>query len=473
MTLHHSPRPFAKTALTGAVPNRLESGRLSLAVVLYFLMIALPIHFNLGSVLMTGGRAVLLVTTVPIALRLFSGQLGRVLPADVLLLVYSVWSLFTLYINSPLQAVSFGGSYVLEVFGSYLLARCFIRTPEQFRAMCRGLFAVLIFSLPFAVYETQTGWPPIPMLIAKLPGVFSYGDYYNFLAGRRLGLERSQAIFSHPIHYGVFCASLISLAFVGFKGLVGTFHRLLLSALVCIGVICSVSSGAILPMILQLGLILWARVFNSVHSRWIILSSLVAFFYVVVDLISNRTAMEVFLEYGTLSPETAYGRKQIFEWGMQNVWKNPFLGIGLNDWERPWWKSASMDNFWLLATVRYGIPGFLLLIIPYLLVVRAAIRRDFGDGGVIWQFRRAWVFMQAGMILTLCTVDVWETALSFVFFLLGAGVWLASVPADAGVEGAPGPNENPAAALKSRYTRFSWRPGRPVSEPSPHAVQRR
>ena len=88
------------------MPNRLESGRLSLAVVLYFLTIALPIHFNLGSVFMTGGRAVLLVTTIPLALRLFSGQLGRVLPTDVLLLVYSVWSLITLYINSPLQAIS-------------------------------------------------------------------------------------------------------------------------------------------------------------------------------------------------------------------------------------------------------------------------------------------------------------------------------------------------------------------------------
>ncbi len=471
MTLSQSPAPFAKATLAGAAPARLDSGRLPLAVALYILMILLPIHFNVGSVFMTGGRAVLLVTTIPLTLRLFSGQIGRVLPTDVLLVAYSIWSLITLYINSPLYVVSYGGSYVLEVFGSYLLARNFIRTPEEFRAMCRGLFAVLICSLPFAIYETQTGRALIPIFIAKLPGVFSYGDYYNFLSGRRLGLERAQVIFSHPIHYGVFCASLISLAFIGFKGLVGPFRRLLLSGLVCVGVICSVSSGAILPMILQFGLILWAWVFNSVQSRWIILSSLIAFFYVTVDIISNRTAMEVFLEYGTLSPETAYGRKQIFEWGMQNVWKHPYFGIGLNEWERPWWKSASMDNFWLLATVRYGIPGFLLLIIPYLMVVRAAIRRDFGDGGVIWQFRRAWVFMQVGMILTLCTVDVWETALSFVFFLLGAGVWLASVPAEAEGGGAV-PTAPPEAQARTRYSRFSWRPGRSGPAPSAISVRR-
>ena len=414
--------------------SSIGTGRLSFVMVLYFLMIALPIHFNLGPVYMTGVRAVLLLTTIPITIRLFSGRLGRVLPTDVLLLVYSVWSIATLFINSPFYAVSYGGSYVLEVYGSYLLARNYVRTPEQFRAVCRGLFAVLIFTIPFAIYETQTGRAVIPILIAKLPGVFSYGDFYNLAEGRRLGLERSQVIFAHPIHYGLFCASLISLAFLGFKGLLGPFWRFSISALICLGVVSSVSSGAIMPMILQLSLILWAWIFNPIRTRWFILSGLVVFFYVLVDIISNRTAIEVLLEYGTLSPETAYGRKLIFDWGMNNVWKHPYIGIGMNEWERPYWKSASMDNFWLLSTVRYGIPGFLILSISYLLPVWAAMQRDFGNGGAVWQFRRAWVFMQVSMILTLCTVDVWETVLSFVFFLLGAGIWLVSFQPDPIVE---------------------------------------
>lgn len=436
-------------------------GRLSVAVALYFLMIALPIQFNLGPVFMTGIRAVLLVTIVPLTIRLFSGQLGRVLPTDVLLLIYSVWCILVLLINSPSYAVSFGGSYVLEVYGSYLLARNYIRTPEQFRAMCRGLFAVLIFTLPFAIYETQTGRALIPTFISKLPGVYSWGDFYNFLAGRRLGLERSQVIFSHPIHYGLFCASLISLALVAFKGLVGAPRRYMLGLLVCVGVICSVSSGAILPMFLQIGLMFWAWTFSRARHRWVILCGLVSLCYVVVDMLSNRTPVTVFLSYAALSAETSYGRIYIFEWGMNNVWKNPYFGIGMNDWERPSWKSASMDNFWLLTTVRYGIPGFLLLSTAYLAVVWKAMRRDFGDSGPTWQFRRAWVFLQVGMILTLCTVDVWSTALSYVFFLLGSGAWLVSTQPDA----AP-PNEAvdqamvPPGRLGTSYTRFGGRRAR-------------
>ena len=454
MTAHPSPFRPAEAAPPEVPRSCIGTGRLPFAVVLYFLMIALPIQFNLGPVFMTGVRAVLLVTTIPLTIRLFSGRLGRVLPTDLLLLAYILWAIATLFINSPSQVVSIGGSYALEVFGSYLLARNYIRTPEQFRAMCRGLFIVLIFTLPFAVYETQTGRAPIPAFIAKLPGVQSWDDFYNVWAGRRLGLERSQVIFSHPIHYGLFCASLFSLALVGFRELVGNLQRYFLGLLISIGVVASVSSGAILPVALQLGLMAWAWVFRIFPSRWIVLIVLVTFSYVVVDLFSNRTGIEVFLSYATLSSDTAYGRIIIFDWGMVNVWKNPLLGIGLNDWERPWWLGSSVDSFWLLATMRYGIPGFFLLAAAYLALVWKVMRRNLGSGGSVWQMRRAWGFTQISMILTLCTVDVWGTSLSYVFSLFGSAGWLVSAQATS-VEVLP------TAALSveqtsQRYTRFPW-----------------
>ena len=254
---------------------------------------------------------------------------------------------------------------------------------------------------------------------------------------------------------------MISLALVAYKDLISALRRYFLGALVCLGVICSVSSGALLPMVLQIGLMLWAWVFNRTRSRWLILCGVVAVCYVVVDILSNRTPVTVFLSYATLSEETAYGRIHIFEWGMNNVWKNPFIGIGMNEWERPWWKSASMDNFWLLATVRYGIPGFLLLSGAYLLPVWVAMRRDFCVGDPIWQFRRAWVFMQVGMILTLCTVDVWDTALSFVFFLLGSGIWLVSFQPDPVLEREIiDQGKDTARRSGTHYTRFPRHGGR-------------
>lgn len=459
----HAIIPGLTTHLHSTAPrSTIGTGRLSFVVILYLITIVLPIHYNVGAVFMTATRTLLLVTTVPIAIRLFSGQLGRVLPADVLLLIYVIWAIFTLYLNSPSQAISFGGSYALEAFGSYLVARCYIRTPEQFLALCWGLLAALIFTLPFAVYETQTGRALLTVYLAKLPGIESWGDYYNLLSGRRLGLERSQVIFSHPIHYGLFSASMISLALVALKGMTSTFKRYLLAASVCLGVMCSVSSGAILPMMLQFGLMAWAWIFRKNSARWHILTVLVVIAYVVVDMISNRSPITVLISRLALSSETAWMRIVIFEWGMRNVWANPYFGIGMNDWVRPDWKSSSMDNFWLVETVRYGIPGFLLLVSGYFGLVWAAMRRDLGDSGPAWQFRRAWVFMQVGLIITLVTVHVWTTALSYVFFLLGSGAWFATASAtsDTGTAAVATTSENSERA-GPRYTRFTREPEHP------------
>lgn len=149
--------------------------------------------------------------------------------------------------------------------------------------------------------------------------------------------------------------------------------------------------------------------------------------YVVVDLISNRSALQVFLSYATFSPATAYWRTIIFEWGMKNVWANPIFGIGLNSWVRPWFMySGSMDNFWLVNAVRYGIPGFLLLACGYGLALWSVVRRDFSTDKQMLNLRMAWIITFCGLTFTLCTVHIWTTLYSFVFFMFGAGMWFIS-----------------------------------------------
>jgi hypothetical protein len=157
----------------------------------------------------------------------------------------------------------------------------------------------------------------------------------------------------------------------------------------------------------------------------------------------------------------------IFEWGMKNVWANPLWGIGLNEWVRPWFMhSGSMDNFWLVVAVRYGIPGFLLTSIGFSLVIWKVMWRDFDADPVLWRLRRAWVITMVGLVLTLCTVDVWATAYSYIAFLLGTGVWFISAePADQNATGeksddnmGQGGYARSAAKTRqvapSRYTRF-------------------
>lgn len=426
--------------------------RLSIVLYVYFLVIAFPINFEVASILFNGPRAVQLILFVPLAIRLFSGRVGKILPTDILLVLYLGWALLAMAVNSPERVVNIGGAYVLDMFGAYLLGRNFVRNAQEFRAFCRALFVLLLFTLPFAIYEALTGYAALRDVVSRIPGVFSYVDYSDGLHGRRLGLFRSQVIFSHPIHYGVVCSSLFALAFVGLKGTTGTVTRYLMSAAVFVATLASVSSGALLPLLLQVGLIFWGWLFRKVTARWIILGSLAVIGYVVVDVISNRTGIEVFLSYASLDRATAYGRILIFEWGVKSIGNNPFLGIGFNDWVRPRWLASSVDNFWLLVAMRYGVPALFLLALAYLWLIVQVARRPIQGGTFAAQYRLGWVISQIAIVLALCTVDVWEAALSFAFLLFGSGASFLTVSPQESAT-ADRPRTSPSAETLA-FTRF-------------------
>lgn len=397
-------------------------GRLPVPVLLYFLTVILPIGFSLGSVYMTGVRLLLILTTVPLTIQLLMGRYGRVLPTDILFLLHFFWIIVALAFNNPDLVVQNAGATGIEFIGGYALARAFIRNREDFAALIRLLATIICCLLPFVLYEATTGNAIILNTLRKLPGVYSLNDIE---IGKRLGVFRAQVSFTHPIHWGLFCAVCLPMCYVGLQGIYGNARRILVACIIGISGLIALSSGALLAIILQLGLFAWAGMFRKTDKRWIILLVLGAFCYVIIDILSNRSPLMVFLSYATFSSHTAYWRTLIFDWGMVNVWANPIFGIGLNDWVRPsWMHSGSMDNFWLVMAVRYGIPGFTFIATGYLIALWKIGRRKLDTDPTLWQFRRAWMFSFVGLTFTLCTVHVWSTVYSFVFFMFGAGMWM-------------------------------------------------
>ena len=404
--------------------------RLALPVLFYFLAVLLPIQFDLGPLTMTGVRLVLIIILIPLTVQLFSGAYGRVLLTDVMFLLHVIWMAITLAVNNPEQALSNAGSTGIEFFGGYVLGRAYIRSREDFIGMIRLIAFVILCCVPFAVYELMTGTALILKVLDALPGLRSLTDID---IGERLGFERVQMVFAHPIHFGLFCAILLPLCWVGMKGIYSDSARIVVALAVGISGFSALSSGALLAIFLQVGLIAWSFLFRGSNKRWAILVALLVIMYIAIDLASNRTPIRVFLSYATFSPHTAYWRTIIFDYGMQNIWANPWFGIGLNNWFRPsYMHSASVDNFWLLTAMRYGIPGFAFLVIGYFYALWTIGRRQFDDAALLWQFRRAWMFSFVGLTFTLCTVHVWHNLFSFVFFMFGTGMWLLSVEARQG-----------------------------------------
>jgi hypothetical protein len=400
-------------------------GRLPFPALLYLLVIMLPIGFNLGPLHMSGVRLLLIVMIIPLSLNLLMGKYGRVFATDILFFLHFLWIIVALAVNNPDQVVQNAGSTGIEFIGGYVMGRAYIRTRESFIALLRVLVIMVLCCFPLALYEALTGTAVLFNLLGKLPGVSSLID---LSIEKRLGLERVQMSFTHPIHWGLFCSLAVAFCFVGLQNVYSLTARCIMSVIICFSGLLALSSGAILAVILQVGLIIWAGMFRKTSKRWWILVGLFVVAYVVVDLLSNRTPIKVFMTYATFSAHSAYWRSIIFEWGMVNVWGNPVFGLGLKDWIRPvWMHTPSIDNFWLLITMRFGIPAFLFLAAGYVIVLLRVGLRRFDDDRVLWNLRRAWMFSFLGLTFTLTTVHIWGSVYSFVFFIFGAGMWMMTV----------------------------------------------
>lgn len=441
-----------RTTPFGSVQSSPSFKTLPIQAILYLIVVVLPIRFQAGPLAMTGLRIYLMALFLPMMINLLRGRYGKIILPDIAFTLYVLWTFIALMVNNPNQVFQSVGSTGVEFLGGYLVGRAYIRTPETFLSLCKWLILLVLITTPFALIETMTGRPLIIEAIKKLPGLNSV-DIVNI--EKRMGLERVQAVFAHPIHYGMYCSVAFSMVFVALRGQMRSGARYLTSAVIVCSGLLALSSGAMLAMVLQFGLIFWAAVFRKIQWRWWLLVGLFVLGYIVIDLLSNRSPIRVFMSYATFSAHNAYWRGIIFEWGMKSVWAHPIYGIGFHDWVRPaFMHSGSMDNFWLVVAVRYGIPAFVLLAVGYISGLYRIMRRNFEGDIRLTLIRLAWVFTFLGLSFTLSTVHIWTNIYSFVFFIFGAGVWLISAPVHDDADQNPTPKNNEPQST-SPYTRFA------------------
>jgi hypothetical protein len=96
--------------------------------------------------------------------------------------------------------------------------------------------------------------------------------------------------------------------------------------------------------------------------------------------------------------------------------------------------TASIDNFWLFQAIRSGLPGPILLMLAFFLVVLAVgLKKNLDDKLV--EYRTGFLLSMIFFFLTGWTVHFWGTAYVLFLFLMGSGVWIldAQVKANNGL----------------------------------------
>lgn len=444
------PRGRTRAAVPAA---QVPSERINPLVLMFILAIFTPLLFNLGSLALTPARLMLFVLFVPVGLMYLMGKGGRPLPQDFFVFGFALWTVVALYVYGGFKRLEFMGSNVIEIVTPFLLARILIRSEAQYNAFLKLMMVLITIVGCAAAFEARTDRQIINEVFSVFGRVYppppeSYGQ--------RLGMNRAQTVFQHPILYGV--AMSVFMAPIWFMtrpdGRIAGWSR---GLIVMMATFFSLSTGAWLGIVVQTGLMMWNKIFASVQARWKILTALVIAAYITIDLLSNRTPFDVFISYATMNPGTGYWRKLIFIYGMESVWANPLYGVGMNDWERPSWMfSGSVDNFWLATAMRFGIPAFVGAAGAYLSIIYVLCRAK-PQSESLRRHRLGTVFSLVGMGLSLATVHFWGTAYYLIWFFLGANSWMvvaarAEAEAAAGGDGAD-PDPAPVRGAARQQTR--------------------
>ncbi len=428
--------------------------------VLFVTTMCLPFIFWFGTFRMSPYRVILLIAFIPAIITWLSGRVGKPTMVDLCFLAASIWATTALFINGNFSEVyQTSGILLIETFGSYLLGRVYVTNYEQFLRFTKYLWGVLLVLLPFAMYETLAHQNLILSNLKYIGNTFPPIDI-----GARMGLYRAHVIFEHPILWGVFASSLFGvLTYTLGKSVLS---RSVTGLMATAATISSVSSGALVSLAVQMIIMAWDKFTIRIKRRWRLLGGIAIGLYVLVDMISTRTPFQVFITYLTFSSQSSYNRVNIWTFGTAEVWRHPIFGIGLGDWERPSYMSASMDNFWLATAVRYGLPTLIMFSYGIIRLMYLMGRSNLTDPGVI-RARTGLMATYIGIIFSGCTVHYWNSMYCWVLFLFGIGHWMIKPPAHAVAK-----QEEPAVPEKSaqsvRQVIVTPRP-RPVTAQPPKA----
>ena len=116
------------------------------AVLICSFVVPTEFSFMVGSLRLTPYRVVLLIAFVPMVLRVFSGRAGKSTVVDSLLIVHVIWSYIVIaYHHDILQSIESGGIRMLELYGSYLVARATVLNERDYRGVTAMIFSSYLF----------------------------------------------------------------------------------------------------------------------------------------------------------------------------------------------------------------------------------------------------------------------------------------------------------------------------------------
>lgn len=423
------PMSQASALFLKAARRRPIEVSLFLATILFYLMlIPEQANFRLGGILLSPYRLFLIPTFLYLIRTAVRGGFRFAWP-DLAVTGACAWITLASYIssNSLEDAVVQGGAHTMDIALPYFVARFAIGSPRDFRAFLILIAPGVALMGAIVFMESISGRIILQPLLSQLTGVPN-----RIGAEDRLGLTRGTAAFPHPILAGIFLASFLNLYLMsGIRGWPKS-----IGAIGSVWGIFTMSSAAMLGLVAGAAMLaydwLGLRIANLTWRLFLLALSIL---YLTVELLSNTGFFGLLARYASLNTVSAYNRVLIWQFGTENVARSPWFGIGYDDWERPLWmqwqNSFSMDHFWLLLSVRFGLPVSILLILATAGAVILLAARSVGKAPADARLMRGVAISLAIFALGAISVSLWLNALVWFFILVGIAVSLGSMQSGA------------------------------------------
>jgi hypothetical protein len=441
------------------------TGRFLFLPSLFVYACAIPFIIDIGELRLSPNRILLLLVLFPAMIAWLVGVAGKKRWADFYLLAFTAWCTLSMAVVDGFSTVFQGiGMWIIETCGAYFLGRVFVRNTHQFMAVVKSFRLLIYILVPFALLEAFSRQAVLINILSKVGKTIEsiYGE-----AEFRLGLRRAQVSFEHPILFGVFASYGAGLFVYAFEKKTVRFVSGFRAIPSAVATFCSLSTGAYLSVVIQLMFAAWDYLTRALKNRWWVLFGIFLFFYITIDALSNRSPFEVFITYAVFDSGSSYNRVLIWQYGTAQVAKAPLLGVGLNgDWERPWWMVSSMDNFFLLLAVRYGIPASVFMMLCVFLNLKSTVQAPL-KSQKLRNLRLGYIIMMIGVIVASVTVHFWTATYVFFLFWVGAGAWFSDVAINEDHDDqtvAKPVSELEAQPKKQLNFRPAVKPGRPVQD---------
>jgi hypothetical protein len=392
-------------------------------VIFFAFSLIIPVFSYVGSLRLSFTLIIQILLLLPV---IYLWAISRKFLPDFLIIFTCAWASISLTVlhgtSSTAEPI---GIIWLQFLVSYLIGRVYINNFIAFSNLNYLYVFIVLFLFVPSAYEFFTSRT-------------LYLDFFRSLMPtlktvymeKRMGFDRVQGAFEHPILYGVFCSSLFATTILNYY----IIKNFVLYSIVVFAIISSVffslSTGAFLSLSVQIFILIWGYVFYRKRNRWLVIFVLFTIGYLIIDLISNRTPFDVFVSYLTFNTGSSYNRILIWQYGTAEVWRHPLFGIGLNDWERPlWMHSGSMDNFWLVIAVRYGLPALVSLVLAFFIILWRIGRADIAERKNR-ELRNGFVISMVGVFFAISSVHLWNATFCWLMFLMGSSVFMSSQKKD-------------------------------------------